>query len=138
MTLIVNVVTRPHRLYWWQWGQILGWIIPILLLLLGVRDRLLWALAIHLFVDFTAQSNQTSVGKKQRTWPVLAYHAFISGGYTGLIVGGLPGVVISTAVHFLVDTTNKFGLDEPLGPILDQTAHILTIIAIWGIVCFSM
>lgn len=131
MSLIINAVTRPYRLQWWQWGQILGALFPLLLLYLGIHHPLLWALAVHLFIDFTAQSNETAAGKRQRSPRVLLYHAFISGGYTGLIVGGLPGLLLSAAIHFLVDITNKFGLSGPAGALLDQTAHIATFTLIW-------
>ena len=130
-TLLVNAVVRPHRLFWWQWGQVLGLVLPILLFYTGILNPLAWALAVHLFIDFTVQSDATSLGKRQRNWKVIAYHSFISGGYPGLIVGGVPGMVVSAAVHFLIDATNKFGLKQPLGPILDQAAHIGTIVAIW-------
>ncbi len=131
MTLILTALTRPFHLYWWQWGQILGVTLPALFYSLGVEQPLLWALAAHCFVDFTAQSNDTAAGKAQGNWQVLAYHSFISGGYPGLVVGGLAGLVISVAIHFLVDMTNKFGLEGPTGSALDQAAHIITLTAIW-------
>ena len=131
MTLMINAVTRPRQLQWWQWGQIVGFILPIILIYFGVRDALLWALAMHLFTDFTTQSNETAAGKLRGDRRVIAYHAFISGGYTGLIVGGLLGLVLSIALHFLVDVTNKFNIDGPLGPALDQVAHVLTIFVLW-------
>ncbi len=131
MTLIRNVVTRPHHLQWWQWGQIMGVSFPILFLLLGIHHPLLWALGIHLLMDFTTQSDETAAGKARGDWSVLSYHAFISGGYAGLIVGGLPGLAISAITHFLIDSTNKFGRAGITGAILDQGAHIATLIAIW-------
>ncbi|MCK6627459.1 MAG: hypothetical protein L6R45_20055 [Anaerolineae bacterium] len=70
-------------------------------------------------------------GKARGDWWVLVYHAFISGGYTGLLVGGLAGLVVGIIIHLAVDSTNKFGLDEPAGPAIDQALHILTLVAIW-------
>ena len=131
MTLIMNAVTQPARLYWWQWGKILGLALPALLYALGVEHLLLWALAIHFLTDFSTQSHETAVRKARGDRWVQVYHAFISGGYPGLVVGGLPGVVISVASHFIVDRTNKFGLEEPTGPVLDQAAHLITLAAIW-------
>ena len=67
-------------------------------------------------------------GGSGRCWPTMPLYR---GGYPGLIAGGLAGFAISIAVHFLVDATNKFGLAEPAGPVLDQVAHGLTIFLIW-------
>lgn len=131
MTLIRTAVNRPYQLQWWQWGQILGVVLPLLLLYLGIHHPLLWALAIHLFIDFTAQSDETAAGKRQRNPQVLLYHAFISGGYVGLIVGGLPGLLLSAVIHLLIDITNKFGFTGLPGALLDQTAHIATFCLIW-------
>jgi len=131
MIVIRSMVTHPNQLKWWQWGQILGVTLPILLVSVGVQNALLWAVALHLFMDFTAQSDETAAGKGQSDTRVLLYHAFISGGYAGLIVGGLPGLVISTVAHFLIDSTNKFGLTGLAGATIDQTAHIATLVCIW-------
>jgi hypothetical protein len=131
MSLIVRAVTRPNQLYWWQWFKIFGLFLPLAFLLLGVEHRLLWAVAVHFFLDFTAQAHETALGKERGDKRVVAYHAFISGGYTGLVVGGLPALAISIPIHFLIDTTKKFGITTPAGPVLDQTAHIFTLIAIW-------
>jgi len=131
MTLILTAATHPSHLYWWQWGKILGVVLIVLFLLMGVEHPLLWALAAHCFVDFTTQSTATAIGKARGDWRVIACHAFISGGYAGFVVGGLAGLVISVILHFLVDITNKFGLEEPAGPALDQTAHLITLITIW-------
>lgn len=131
MILIRNVVTHPHQLQWWQWGQILGVMLPILLLSTGMQHLLLWALALHFFVDFTAQTDETSAGKKQKDTRVVLYHAFISGGYAGFILAGLPGLFISAVTHYLIDTTNKFGRGGLTGAFLDQTAHIATLLVIF-------
>jgi hypothetical protein len=131
VSLIIYAVTRPHQLQWWQWGQILGIVFPMLLFFAGVQNTLLWALAVHVLMDFTLQSDETAAGKARGEWRVLTYHAFISGGYTGLIIAGLPGLVISAVFHFLVDATNKFGLTGVIGAVVDQAAHIVTLIVIW-------
>jgi hypothetical protein len=131
VSLIKIAVTRPHQLQWWQWGQILGIVLPFLLLLTGVKHTLLWALAVHVLMDFTLQSNETAAGKARREWTVLGYHALLSGGYTGLIIAGLPGLVVSATFHLLVDASNKFGLTGVVGAVVDQAAHIATLIVIW-------
>jgi hypothetical protein len=131
MTLIRTAVYHPHQLLWWQWGKILGVFIPLLLLSSGIHHPLLWALAVHIFIDFTAQTDKTATGKCQGRVRVLLYHAFISGGYVGLIVGGLPGLVFSAVSHFLIDSTNKFGYTGLVGGLLDQTAHLATFSLIW-------
>jgi hypothetical protein len=131
MTLIINGITHPAHLHWWQWAKIGGLFLPILLFCLGVEHPWLWALAAHCLIDFTFQSDETAAGKRCGDGRVLAYHAFISGGYAGLIAGGLAGLALSVAIHFLVDATNKFGLKGPAGPILDQAAHMMTLVIIW-------
>jgi hypothetical protein len=131
VNLILTAVNHPSRLYWWQWGKILGVVLLALFCSLEVEQSLLWALATHCFVDFTAQTADTAAGKARGDWQVLAYHSFISGGYPGLIAGGLPGLAISVAIHFLVDRTNKFGLEGPTGSVLDQAAHTITLVVIW-------
>jgi hypothetical protein len=124
-------MTQPRQLQWWQWGKILGLSLPFLFFFLKIEHSLPWAIAAHCFVDFTAQSNQTAVSKAQGDLWVLSYHAFIAGGFPGFIVAGLPGLVIAATVHFLVDLTDKFGLDNPTGPFLDQMIHVITIFAVW-------
>ena len=131
MTLIITAVTHPSQLYWWQWGKILGVALLVLCCSLDVEHPLLWALAVHCFLDFSVQSGATAAGKARGDRQVLAYHAFIAGGYPGLLVGGLAGLLISAAVHFLLDWTNKFGLKGPIGPALDQAAHLMTLLALW-------
>ena len=131
MTLIRNAVSQPNQLQWWQWGQILGVVLPLLLLSSGIQHPLLWALAVHFFIDFTVQTNETAAGKCQRQPRVLLYHAFIAGGYVGLILGGLPGLVLSFAIHGLIDSANKFGLTGLAGGLLDQSAHLATVFFIW-------
>ena len=131
MSLIIHAVTRPHQLQWWQWGQILGIVLPFLLFFTGVKHTLLWAVAFHILMDFTLQSNETAAGKARREWKVLIYHAFISGGYTGLIIAGLPGLVVSATFHLLVDATYKFGLTGMVGVVVDKTAHLVTLVVLW-------
>jgi hypothetical protein len=131
VALIVKVVKQPHRLYWWQWGQLLGVILPVLYFYLDVQHALLWALAFHFLMDFTTQSDETVLNKAQGNKQALIYHAFLAGGFAGFIVGGLAGLVISVMLHYNIDATNKFSLKNPLGPILDQAAHVFTLVFIW-------
>ncbi|MCG3211438.1 MAG: hypothetical protein FOGNACKC_05084 [Anaerolineae bacterium] len=131
MTLIRHAVSHPHRLQWWQWGQILGVALPLLLLSSGLHHPLLWAVAVHFFIDFTVQTDETAAGKRQRKSQVLLYHAFIAGGYVGLILAGLPGLILSAIIHLLIDATDKFGRTGLVGGLLDQTAHLATLFFIW-------
>jgi hypothetical protein len=107
---LLHSAAHPSHLFWWQWGQLVGLLFPALLICFQVESPWLWALAAHFLVDFTLQSCETAVNKARGDKRVLAYHAFISGGYAGLIAGGLSGLVISVTAHYLMDMTNKFGL----------------------------
>ena len=119
---------RLSRWQWWQWGKLLGALLPLLCLLTGVRHPLAWAVALHLFCDFTAQSAATATGKARHEWHVLTYHGLIAGGWPGLLVAGLPGLLIGAVTHSLIDTANKFGFDDWRGPVLDQLSHVLLIL----------
>ena len=122
---------QPHRLYWWQWGQLLGVSLPILYFYLGLHHVLLWAIAFHFFMDFTVQSDETALHKAHGDKQALICHAFLAGGFAGFIAGGLTGLVISVLLHYIIDATNKFGLKNSFGPILDQMAHVATLLFIW-------
>jgi len=113
---------------WWQWGKLVGALLPLLWLLTGVHHPFAWAVALHLFCDFTAQSGTTVTGKAHHEWRILAYHGFIAGGWPGLLVGGLPGLLIGAVTHSLIDAANKFGFDDWRGPVLDQLSHVALIV----------
>ena len=119
---------RLSHWHWWQWGKLVGAVLPLLCWLSGVRHPLAWAVALHLFCDFTAQSNITVIGKARHEWRILVYHGLIAGGWPGLLVGGLPGLLISACAHSLIDAANKFGFDDWRGPVLDQLSHVLLIL----------
>ncbi|GEM_PF-875503 len=110
---------------WWQWGKLLGGLLPPLLVLLNIRTPLIWALALHLLLDFTAQSTPTARAKSCHKWSALLYHGCIAGGWTGLLLGGLPGLLIGAVAHVGVDAADKFGWTDWRGPLVDQLAHIL-------------
>ena len=121
-------VWRWPSLAWWQWGKLVGALLPLLCLVTDVRHPLAWAVALHLFCDFTAQSAATTQGKAHREWRVLVYHGLIAGGWPGLLVGGLSGLLIGAVTHSLIDAANKFGFDDWRGPVLDQLSHVLLIV----------
>lgn len=125
------LLTRPTALVWWQWGKIVGALVPLALAAAGAEHPLTWAIAAHLLVDFSFQGGPTAIGKAQGNLKVLAYHSFISGGYAGFIVGGLPGLAASVAIHFAIDCANKFGLPEKTGAAVDQALHVITLYLIW-------
>lgn len=129
----LSTVVRPRawlwpQLHWWQWGKLIGAVLPLLCLLSGVRHPLAWAVAVHLFCDFTAQSTLTAQGKARRERWVLVYHGLIAGGWPGLLVGGWPGLLLGAVSHAIIDAANKFGLDDWRGPLLDQLSHVLLIV----------
>ena len=114
--------------HWWQWGKLVGVLLPLLCLLTGMHHPLAWAVALHLFCDFTAQSATTVTGKARHEWRILVYHGLIAGGWPGLLVAGLPGLLIGAVTHSLIDAANKFGFDDWRGPVLDQLSHVLLIV----------
>ncbi len=122
------------RLAWWQWAKIASIVLLVAVAALagaGVSiPRLGWALAVHWFLDFGVQSTPTALGKARRDWKVLVCHGFLTGGFPGLIAGGLVGLVISALLHGYVDSLRKFGLSDWRGIVLDQAAHVVTLIAL--------
>jgi len=119
---------RLSRWQWWQWGKLVGALLPLLWLLTGVRLPLAWAVALHLFCDFTVQSSVTASGKAHHEWRILAYHGLVAGGWPGLLVAGLPGLLVGAVTHSLIDATNKFGFDDWRGLVLDQLSHVALIV----------
>ncbi len=113
---------------WWQWGKLAGALLPLLCLLSGVHHPLAWAVALHPFCDFTAQSPATVTGKARHEWRILAYHGFIAGGWPGLLVGGLPGLLVGAVAHSLIDAADKFGFDDWRSPFFDQLSHVVLIL----------
>lgn len=130
MTAITRPATPVPQRAWWQWCQLAGWpllALALLTLVARIHTPLLWAIAAHVVIDFTLQSDATAAGKAQgRRW-VIAYHGFIAGGLPGLIAGGLPGFIIGVLTHVAIDRTAKFGLQGWRGPVADQAAHLLVI-----------
>ena len=126
-------LSRP-RLAWWQWCKVASVVLLVAVAALagaGVSiPRLGWALAVHWFLDFGVQSTPTALGKARRDWKVLMCHGFLAGGFPGLLAGGLVGLVISALLHGYVDSLRKFGLSDWRGIVLDQAAHVVTLIAL--------
>jgi len=127
-TILAKSVSAPRSLQWWEWGKIIGLVFPLLLLHPTFASPFWWAVAAHLFIDFTIQSTPTAIGKVHGDWGVLAYHTFIAGGWPGFILGGLPGLAVSVLAHLAVDATKKFGLPAPWGPLADQGSHLATLL----------
>ena len=126
-------LSRP-RLAWWQWCKVASVVLLVAVLAVagaGVTiPRLGWALAVHWFLDFGVQSTPTAMGKARRDWKVLMCHGFLTGGFPGLIMGGLVGVVVSALLHGYVDSLRKFGLSDWRGVVLDQAAHVVTLLVL--------
>lgn len=129
MTITIPFVKLPPVQPWWVYCKMLGW--PLLAVALLSNQPIMLAVAAHWLADFTFQGHQTSIGKIRKSLPVIGYHSFISGGYAGFIAGGLPGLLISVIIHFTVDRFYKPVMgDSVTTRIVDQTIHVLTIVAI--------
>ncbi len=131
---------RWPTLAWWQWAKIVSGLLAALVLILTLTrvslSPLVYALTVHLFLDYTVQSGATAAGKARRDWRVLAYHGWLTGGFSGLLVGGLPGLLLGAFTHFLIDATDKYGLGSTdwRGPVLDQVSHICIIfLLVWAV-----
>ncbi len=119
-------------LLWWQWCKVIGlWLLiaAAILYLAGMRHPVMLSLAVHMFVDFTCQSNETSAGKAKRNWRILILHGFVAGGWPAVFYGPVA-VVVSTLAHTAIDATGKFGLKGSLGPLVDQVSHVVVLVLI--------
>jgi hypothetical protein len=130
---------RSRRLFWWEWcklGGLAALVALALVAVFGVPHPLFTAVLLHLFVDFTAQGNDTAAHKGERGRH-LALHAVVSGlpmavaGATvspqAILVWTAAGIV----AHYAVDWTRKFGIESRvLGGIVDQVTHAATMAAI--------
>ena len=146
LTKLKNAVTLQSRFgpgwpLWFEWGETIGpysFLALSFILYKGVWVHpLIVATVVHLFVDFFVQTDDTSQKKLSGDVSALAMHSILSGGYPALVLGFVKGdlwvVAASVLAHVGIDASRKFGLPNPYGPIIDQLAHILTLIIIW---CF--
>ena len=138
MTTLVQTRDALHlpRLAWWQWCRYASWLLFGSVLLLATQipvSRLIWALTLHLLLDFGVQSTPTALGKAGRNWRVLFWHGLLVGGYSGLLVGGLVGWAVNVAGHIWIDGQRKFGLPDWRGPVLDQLLHLALLGLLWGV-----
>jgi hypothetical protein len=130
----------PSLLQWWEWGKIIGaagLVTLAIIIITGYNPHpVLVALTLHLAADFTFQSPQTAL-RKRESRRLLLIHALAAGGLplaaTGLIAGKFLAVLIWTAAgvscHYAVDWTRKFGLRKTVLAVgVDQTCHVLTIL----------
>ncbi len=139
MTALIQTRDALHlpRLAWWQWCKLASAVLFGSVLLLAVLrvpvSRPIWALTLHLFLDFGVQSTPTALGKACRNWRVLCWHGLLVGGYSGLLVGGLVGLVVNVTGHIWIDGQRKFGLTDWRGPVLDQLLHLALLGLLWGV-----
>ena len=126
MTILTMAIMHPRRLLYWQWGKLVG---ALLLPLAGVGG-LLGALALHVAGDFTFQTDLMATRKARGCKVALVLHALVAGGLPGLLLGGLAGGLVGFVAHYAIDSTGKFGLGPTLGPIVDQAAHLLVLVAL--------
>jgi hypothetical protein len=130
----------PSLLRWWEWGKIIGaaglTVLAILIAAGCVPHPAVVAMLLHVAADFTFQSPETALRKRERGRHLLV-HALVAGGLplavAGLVAGNPRAVVIWTVVgvtsHYAVDWTRRFGLGQTALPIvLDQACHLLTIL----------
>jgi len=116
-----SLFKSPATLMWWQWGKIAGLLAPFS----AMAGRAVFLVAVHILCDFSLQSDWMAAGKAKREFAPLFVHSLIAGGVPGLCAGGAAGFVFGFVSHFLVDYTGKFGLSDPLGPVVDQALHVL-------------
>ena len=146
MTILAKLVSRPAELAWWEWAKLAG---AVGILVLGLMMTLLaripspvaLALLLHLFCDFTAQSGETAANKGRSRRHLWA-HALAAGGLPMAIAGVSTGSpwpvlvwpVLAAIAHAGIDATRKFGLGPTaLGVVMDQLAHVATVVAVVGL-----
>jgi hypothetical protein len=132
----------PSVLKWWEWGNIIGaaglLAVAIITIAGYIPHPVLVALTLHVATDFTFQSPETAL-RKRESHHFLLIHALAAGGLplaaAGLIAGNSLAILIWTAVgvtsHYALDWTGKFGLRQvALAAAVDQTCHTLTILVL--------
>lgn len=130
----------PSVLEWWEWGNIIGaaGLVALAIITIAgyVPHPVLVALTLHVATDFTFQSPETAL-RKRESRHLLLIHALAAGGLplaaAGLVAGNSVAVLIWAAVgvtsHYALDWTRKFGLRQTVLAVgLDQTCHVLTIL----------
>jgi hypothetical protein len=132
----------PSLLEWWAWGKIIGAAGLVALAIITIAGYIphpvLVALTLHVATDFTFQSPETAL-RKRESRHFLLIHALAAGGLplaaAGLVAGNPLAVLVWTAVgvtsHYALDWTDKFGLRQvALAVAADQTCHTLTIVVL--------
>ena len=122
---------RGEDLEWWEWAKII-FVATSPLMIFGSHLPLVGGIALHLFLDFTMQSDKVALEKGSGGASLWA-HAIAVGGWSGGAIGFwanelegfLLGVLLGFVGHLLVDITNKFGIkDWRVGILVDQSLHI--------------
>ena len=127
-------------LHWWDSFSLTGILLAISLPALPRRYApLMVAVALHLLLDFTLQSQWACT--KATANRALLVHSLVTGflplvglglaaGNPGLaLVGGLVGF----ASHLAIDSRDKFGLPHWSGLAVDQAAHLVVIVVIFSL-----
>jgi len=120
---------------WWKYGVIAGYVLPAITILVfpWYYSPLLAAIALHFLLDFNVQTNDTACRKANgEVWP-LVYHSVLSGFFSGLPFGLVVAFAVA-AIHLLIDACNKFGVEGWKGGVLDQSLHLVTLVAIYTII----
>jgi len=142
MYSIVTKLVKSEKLLWWEWPKLLGGISAIVLLAaLIVRANVsvfIVSICLHVVLDFTLQSDWVNANK-HNGGEALVIHSIIAGGIPGSIVGlmtggpvgSLIGTVVGIASHYIIDSTNKFGIADWRPAICaDQLAHFVVLLLI--------
>ena len=129
-------------LCWWEWGKLAGLASLVAWMALSIAGLdlhpIVVAALLHVTLDFSLQASETNKRKRERGRHLLV-HALAAGALPlaiAALVTGHPVAVITWSVagassHYAVDWTHKFGLqNQALGVTLDQTCHVLTIVAL--------
>ena len=128
------------RLLWWEWGKVTGGLglvgLAVLLATGHVPSPVVAAIALHVAIDFTLQSEETALQKVARGRHLLI-HSLIAGGIPLAVAGlmtespltALLWVAVGVISHYAVDWTRRFGFRQvALVAISDQAGHLLAIL----------
>jgi len=110
-------LSDPRSLAWWQWGKLLGLVLPPLALL--ADSRFVLAVAMHVLCDFSLQNDWMAYNKGNNLL-ALAVHSLIAGAVPGFVAAGPGGALVGFLTHLAID---GLGLSR-IGCVLDQVLHI--------------
>jgi len=110
-------LSDPKSLLWWQWGKLLGLVLPPLALL--ADSRFVLAVAMHVLCDFTLQNDWMAYNRGDNLL-ALAVHSLIAGAVPGYVAAGPGGAIVGFLTHLAIDGLGLSGISY----VLDQVLHI--------------